>query len=211
MASISSTVREVVQSSKLLQEGMARGILSYPAVAERIQKAVERNVGKSVDVAAIVMALRRYAETLHTREQERSLSFSSEIILKTGLCFLIMPSNRGVLQTLAKFQQKLREDRDTINIIHGNYTIAIITNERLLKELKQLFPSARTTRDLVSISILLNGKAAYTPGVLFELTRALYWNNITIHELVTSDTEFTFLFQSKDAENAYRVLKELVA
>lgn len=210
MTTISSAVREAVANSKLIQEGMSKSLLSYAAVAESMQPTITKQVGKEVDISAIVMALRRYADTLHKRERERALTFSSEIILKTGICFLAVPSSKGTLQTLVKFQQKLKEDRDTINIIHGNYTIAIITNERQLSTLKQLFPSARAVRDLVSISIMLNGKAASTPGVLFELTRALYWNNISIHELVTSDTEFTFIFQSKDAESAYRVLKELV-
>ena len=50
----------------------------------------------------------------------------------------------------------------------------------------------------------------YTPGILFAVTRKLYWDNINIFEIVTTATELTFIFQKADAMKAYASIQEII-
>ena len=50
-----------------------------------------------------------------------------------------------------------------------------------------------------------------TPGIIFEVTRKLYWEDVNIFELITTATELTFIFRQKDSLKAYKAIEELIA
>ncbi len=213
MATVSSAVRGIAESNKLVQEAMRQGIASYGALAERLKEAVENETGKKVKESAIVMALRRHSENLSKKDARERIKLGSEIIMKTGLAYLSFAKIPNFLERLEEFYRKLNHERDTLNIIHGNYEISVITNEKHRKKIKELLGKESLKSEesgLVSISLTLGKDFAYTPGILFEVTRKLYWSGINIFELITTATEMTFLFQQKDAIKAYGAIQELV-
>ncbi len=212
MTTVSGAVRNIVENNKLLQEAIRREIASYGAVAESIKKTVEQETGGSVKESAIVMALRRHSESLSKKEARERIELDSEIIMKTGLAYLSFAKIPNFLEKLENFYRKLDHERDTLNIIHGNYEISIITNEKHRKKVKELLGKESLKSEeggLVSISLTLGNDFAYTPGILFEVTRKLYWSGINIFELITTATEMTFLFQQKDAIRAYSALQQM--
>jgi len=211
MVSVSAVVRGIVRENKLLQEGIRQELLNYAAVAEMIQERVEKETGK-VKTSAIIMSLRRTAENLANKETEKPFKLNSEIIMKTKLAYISFSKEPYLLKKLESFYNKLNSSKDTFNIIHGNYEISIITNERHHKKIKELLGLKISIEqsNLVSLSVTLDKTHMYSPGVIFAITRKLYWEGINIFELLTAATELTFLFQQKDAMKAYNAIQELM-
>jgi len=213
MASVSGIVKNIAMENKLLSEGIRQGILSYGAVAEKIKKRVENELGSSVKESAIIMALRRHSETVSRKEEGKPFHLKSEIIMKTGLAYTSFSKMPDFPEKLERFYKTLNPEKDTFNIIHGNYEISIITNEKHSAKIKELLGKDNLKAEekgLVSLSVTLGKDFAYTPGVIFTVTRKLYWDNVNIFELLTTSTELTFLFQQKDAMRAYNAITELM-
>jgi hypothetical protein len=50
----------------------------------------------------------------------------------------------------------------------------------------------------------------YTPGIIFNVTRNISWENINIFEIVSTNTELTLIIHKKDAMNGYKALEKII-
>ena len=214
MVTVSSAVKGIVSGQPLLQEGLRQGIMSFAALAERIKGKVEEQLGKSVNEAAIIMALRRHGESLEKSDVKRiRINPDMQLTLKTNLAYFSVKRTRELFRKLeALYKAPDYESGGTLNIINGNHEVSIITDEKNSRKVSLALAGEHVTtteKSLVSISMSLEKDFVYTPGVIFAVTRKLYWDNINIFELVTTATELTFIFQKKDAMKAYASIQEL--
>ncbi len=218
MATVSAVVKKLVNEKPLLQEGLRQGIINFAALAERIKPGVEQQLGTDVNEAAIIMALRRHSEALAEGEV-RKIRYAphTQLTLKTNLAYLSVKRSPQLFKRLETLYKAFDyEAGDTFNVIHGNYEVSIITSEkrekRVAAAISELGAGQITTRErnLVSVSMSLDRDFPYTPGVLFAVTRKLYWDDINIFEIVSAATELTLIFQKKDAMKAYASLQELI-
>ena len=102
------------------------------------------------------------------------------------------------------------ETGDTLNIIHGNYEILVVSNEKyernFLEKLKGEIVKA-INKNMASISLKIPKEMIDAPGYYFVITKTLALNNISIIDLVNTETEATFVFHDKDISKAYDILK----
>jgi hypothetical protein len=214
MVTASAIVKKIVSDKPLFQEGLRQGLINYAALAEGITHQVEQQLGSRVKISAIAMALRRCGEGLQSDDHKRTrLEANSQLTLKTGLAYFSVKRSSTLFKKLESAYRLIDHAAgDTLNIIHGNNDVSIITNER--NKIASLLENEHVTieeKKLVSITMTLPESFPYTPGAIFAATRQLYWDNINIFELVTTATELTFIFQKKDAMRAYASLQELIS
>jgi aspartokinase len=215
MVTVSYLVKAEIEGKPLLQETLRQGIINYAALAEKLKPRIERELGRPAKESAIIMALRRHAEQLNEKKlHKKVIALSSEIIMKTNLIDISVYKSPQLFKKLEQLYRTVSYEKgDTLNIIHGNYEVSIITNNRykdkvltILKEEKML----NIEEHLVSLSLQMNKEFLYTPGVLFTVIRKLAWENINIFEVISTATEMTFILNEKDTTRAYNLLQELV-
>src|SRR4030042_2673438 len=102
MVTISHVVQKIINNKIFLLEPMSRGIIAYGSLAEQIKPEIEEELGKEVKNHAIVMALRRYAETLKEKHKQITFDYSSEIILKTDMCDISVLRSPSLLNKLRR-------------------------------------------------------------------------------------------------------------
>lgn len=215
VATVSAIVKELVNDKPLLQEGLRQGIINFAALAERIKPQAEQQAGKKINDAAVIMALRRHSESMKASDVKR-IKFAphTQLTLKTNIVYFSLKRTPDLLKKLEGLYSGFDyEAGDTINIIHGNNEVSIIINDRNEKKVAKAIGHEDITtqeKNLVSISMSLEKDFLYTPGILFAVTRKLYWDDINIFEIVTTATELTFIFQKKDAMKAYSSIQELI-
>lgn len=214
MATVSAAVKKIVNDKPLLQEGLRQGIINYAALADNIQQQVEQQLGKDASSAAIIMALRRHSEHLQATDAKPKLSLNTQLTLKTGLVYFSVKRSPQLFRKLEGLYKAFDyESGDTFNVIHGNNEVSIVANDKHERKIAAALQDEHVTtkeKNLVSVSVEPEKDFAYTPGVLFSVTRKLYWDNINIFEIVTTSTELTFIFQKKDAMRAYSSMQELL-
>lgn len=213
MVTVSHMVQKIVNDRPFLQEAITECIVSYAALAKRIKREVEEEMGKEVKLFAIIMALRRYSEKIRKSHKRIRFDFRSEVIMKTNLCDICVAKSPRLMSGLKGLYSVVDFGKgDTMNVSQGNYEISIVTNEKyrgnLLKRLKNE-RLIEIRENLVSLSLRFPGEFFETPGVIFEVVRRISWEGINIYEAISTNTEFTLVISKRDSVKAYKILQSL--
>lgn len=216
MVTISHLVKKMVGDRPMLQETMRQGIISYAALAEKLKKPVEAELGKAVRESAIAMALRRYSEELVKKPSRNVESlFGSDIIMKSGIADIAVEKSPSLGSKLEKLYRIVDFPKgDILNLVHGNYEVSIITNEKHLNRVLKILESERILlkeKRLAVISMSISREQMRIPGTIFLAVRKLAWDNVNIVEIVSTTTELIFAVSEKDAVRAYNSLNELAS
>jgi len=214
MVTVSHLVKKIVDDRPLLVEGIQQGIISFGGLAEQLIPQLEQELGKKVKESAVVMALRRYADTLQKPTKSQRFDFNSEIMMKTGLCDVCVVKSPTIFSKLKSIYAMVDYQRgDVLNVIHGNNEVSIVTNEKYEEKLmKELHGEKVINKKSGLVGLSLNyGKEFYTtPGILSTIIRKLSWENVNIFEIVSTMTELTFVISDKDAIRGYNALQRLI-
>ena len=214
MVTISHIVQKLVNEKIFIQEPISKEIVSYSSLAQHLKPDIEKELGKKVKSHAIVMALRRYADTLKKEHKDITFNYSSEIILKTDMCDIALLRSSTLLKKLKSFYDVVDfEKGDILNIIHGRHEVCVVTNERYRKKLLSLMKEEKilnVENNLVSLTLTYSKEFLHTPGVIFNIVRNIAWENINIFEIVSTNTELTLILHKTDAVKGYKVLEKLV-
>jgi aspartokinase len=213
MVTVSHVAQKLVRDRVFVLEAMSRGIVSFGSLAEQLKPDIEKELGKKVKHHAIVMALRRYAESLKEKSKV-TFDYTSEIILKTDICDIAVRRSPTLLDKLKQLYDTVDfETGDILNVVHGRYEVTIVTNERYREKALKFLKGEKILNvetGLVSLTLTLSKDFLYTPGVIFNIVRNLAWDNINIFEIVSTNTELTFILNKEDAVRGYEVLERVV-
>lgn len=214
MVTISHVVQKLVDEKVYIQESMDKDIISYASLAKQLQPEIEEELGKKVKKHAIEMALRRYKEQLKQKHKTVTFDYSSDIIMKTKICDFAVIRSPTLLMKLRQLYDIVDFERgDILNIIQGNSEVSIVTNERYKKNLLEILKGEKILiqeEDLISLTMSFSKDFFYTPGIIFNIIRNVAWENINIYEIVSTNTELTFIIHKNDAMKGYRALEKLI-
>lgn len=217
MVTVSHIVKKIVSEQAFVEEGLGSGIISIANLAEGMLPKIESELGKRIKVAAVVMALRRYAEEISGhRKKIKEFDYTGELIIKTNICDFTIVKSTSLMAKLRTIHNLVNFERgDTLNVILGNNEVSIITNEKYGEKLISFLSGEKILNKehgLVSLTIIFKSEDfTETPGVIFNIVRKLAWDSINIYEIVSTMTELTFILSKKDSMKAYNVLQEMVS
>lgn len=130
MVTISHVIQDVLKRQILIQEAINHGIVSYNKLAQMLKPQIEQELGKEVKHSAEVMALRRTSGKFKKAATEPVFSYSIETI-KTDISYIVFEESPTLLSQLENLYQIIGFKKGGIlNIIQGNYEIAIIINHK---------------------------------------------------------------------------------
>ena len=209
MVTISSIVKKTLKRQVLIQESVNQGIVSYNKLAKNLKPQIEEELGKPVRTSAIVMALRRHAGKIKKSIDTPSFSYSIETI-KTDITYMVFEESPTLLSNLEKLYKIIDFKKGGIlNIIQGNYEVSIITNSRHKENVLDLLYEEKvleTVEDLVSVSLTYSKNFLFQPGILYDISRFLTWENINIIDIILTKTELSLIIDKKDLMKCYQSL-----
>lgn len=211
MTTISHIVKDILNRQIFLQEAINNNIVSYNRLAENLKSKIETELGHEVKHAAIVMALRRHAEKSKILLDQPKFNYIVETI-KTDICYIALEESPDLLDKIQTLYSIIDFKKGGIlNIIQGNFEIALITNKRYKEELLKLLYDEKVIEivdDLVSISLTYSKHFLFMPGVIYEVIRILTWENINIIEIILTTTEMSFIISKDDLMRCYEILAD---
>jgi len=214
MVTVSHVVQKIINNRVFVLEAMSKGIISYGSLAKQLKPEIEEELGKEIKLHAVVMALRRYSDSLKKEHKKITFDYSSEIILKTDICDISVLRSPLLFTKLKKIYDIVDfEKGDLLNLIHGKSEVSIVTNERYRAKLLDFLKDQKilnVEKDLVSLSLTYPKEFFNTPGVIFNVVRNIAWENINIFEIVSTNSELTFIISKKEAIKSYKALEKLV-
>jgi len=215
MVTVSHLVKKHVDENPFVAEGMIRGIISHPGLAEELQPMIEKELKKKIKIPAIVMSLRRYQEELEKKfKKQQRKKISSEFIVKSDLCVISAKKSETLFRKIDRMYKLIDYEKgDTFNVSYGNSDVAMIASQKHMERLDGLLDGEKILsrkKDLVAINIVFSHEYFSTPGVIFSVVRLLAWNDINIVELLSAHSELTVIVSKEDAAKAYSVLQDIM-
>lgn len=209
MVTISHVVQDILKRHVLIQEAINHDIVSYNKLAQMIKPEIEEELDKKVKTSAIVMALRRHADKFKKTSAKPVFSYSIETI-KTDISYIVLEESPTILNQLEKLYGIIDFKKGGIlNIIQGNFEIGIIINSKYKKKVLDILSDENILEivdDLVSISLTYSKNFLFTPGILYDVSRFLAWENINAIDVILTKTEFSIIINKKDLMRCYDTL-----
>ena len=160
------------------------------------------------------MAIIRHVEKTEAKQNQFSIGFFRETLLKTDMCYIIVEESPTILNNIQALYNKMDLRHGLIfHIVHANYEIGIITNQRAKDMVLDRFSDERIKRvveDLVIISLTFSKDFLFNPGVIYYVTRFLTWESINIFSIWITSQEFNLLVAREDMTRTYNTLDKLM-
>ena len=210
--SIASCVKNIIDRSPFISEMLIQDVISFSNLAKFIQPRVQQMYAGTASISAIVMAIRRYAEELKTRQSSgRSGKIDYEILMKTNIYDVNFRRSDAFIPKLQKLYEKVHPgEGDFINLTIGSHEITLAVSENCREaadEVTKGLEVVHTYTDLVALTIVFHGDFLQTPGVTYLAVRKLAWENINIIEIVSTMNVLTFVITREDSHRAYEALE----
>jgi aspartokinase len=211
MVTISHLTKKLLQERPFIHEALEKDLINVMALAEEIRPDIENEIGQ-VKLSAISMAIRRYVEEHNKQPYRRvKLTKKTDIVVKSNLFEISLKKSVTIFKKLIKLYDVVDfEIGDTLNVIHGNYEILVVSNERYEKKFLEILKGEyvkTVNKNMASISLKIPQEMIDAPGYYYAITKTLNVNNISIIDVVNTETEATFILYDKDVSKAYNVLK----
>ena len=207
-------VEKLMDDYSFLQIAMDKNIVSFTLLAQYLRPEIEKELQKKVKPSAVIMALRRYAERLDKKETQFKSHFFRNIILKTDVCYMVIDGSTDTLDKLQNVYNELNfQHGDIFNITQGNYEISVVTNKKYEDEIIDLIGKDKIKQvidDHISISLLFSQDYSFMPGVLYNITRSIAWENINILTWYHTPTELSLVLHENDAMKCYNILEKML-
>lgn len=214
IVTISNVVEKKMEEYSFLQVAMNKDIISYTLLAKYLRYDIEKELQKKVKPSAIIMALRRYSESIEKKEKEMEPFVFKNIILKTDVCYVVTDGSQDTLDALQNIHNEVDfKHGDIFNIIQGNFEISVITNKKYKEQLIDLIGKEKiksSVDDHVSVSLLYTNDYSFTPGILYNISRNIAWENINILTFFHTPTEFFLIVHQDDAMKCYNILEKML-
>lgn len=206
-ASVPEAVREVLAANNVFMQALKMGIANYTALAQKIKPDVERITGAPVNVNTIVVAIKRFADTL---EEEKPAAFRGARMSLTG----------NILDV--DFGREFEEIADFVERALAQSRYSMFQTEQHLRLFAEDVDEIRSTvlaaskkyegrvrTGLSKITIALpDGVPPYS--LLSTVSSILYNGQISIQDAFFTPDEIVLILNEKDAARAYELLRSKI-
>ncbi len=209
--SVPDAVRDIITRNRSIYDCIKMDLLNYTAVAVKIQKEVEAQVGSPVNLNTIVVAIKRYADSFEKKDDVQT-----EPVLKNARLSL----TDGILDIKFSSQDFEMEDvvslMDSFTRIDPDYEFIRLTDSfRFLAEdisdVRKLLESFSSHKNffqtgLAKISISIP-QSSDNPDIVSYVSEILHNNGIELVNAFFGQDSIVLVLHEKDAAKAYEILR----
>jgi len=207
--SVPHAVRQIIGSSTLFFQALSTGIANYTALAQKIKPEVEKLTKSEVNVNTLVVAIKRFADSLDGIDYEYHPIFEGVRMSLTGSIIDIdFHETDDVYQVL----DEILELGSGYNMFRTNKQIRLFAED--IDEIRTMFKSSpkraigEITDGLSKITITVQSEKENTYEVLSLVLSLLHNNRIPLYNAFFTQNEIILILGMNDAAKAYEVIRE---
>ena len=216
MRTISQVVEDVIQRSPFLLEALQEGVANNASVARRIKPEVEKRLMEEVSEGAIAMALHRLGKELKRPNfGERFLKYMGDITVRSNLVEFTCAASAHLPHLIdALSKTALKKPETFFNYSRGLHESLIVVSQEFEKEVDAALKKEKEVRKVNNISAItlrLPQESLSVPGVYYPILKSLAMEGISFVEVMSVRTELSILFEERDVERAFAVIKRITS
>ncbi len=216
MKKLSEIVEEEIKRSPFLMESLREGLINISALARKIQKPVERIMGKGVQTSAIIMSINRLPIQVEQKQEPNLFRFISklrDVRVRSNIVDYTFVASGTLIHAQTLLLVRAAElPKSFHSISQGVTETTILVDESLENDLIHIFRKEKCIereRDLTVLTFLLPAENRVLYGFYYFILREFAWNGINLVEIISTSNEFTLVISTKDLEAAFKVLSTL--
>lgn len=208
--SVPEVVREAITRNRSIFDCLKMDLINYTALAVKIQPDVEKVLGNSVNLNTIVVAIKRFADSLEAREdvEEQSVLKNARLALTDGIIDI-------------KFSLKDSQDIDPLTIldkfskITSNYDFFRSSDmfrflAEDLEDVRQIFDAIPNRENIFSTGLakirISIPNSQNKSDVVSYVAEVLHDNGIDLVNAFFSQDSIVLILNERDASRAYDIL-----
>jgi hypothetical protein len=223
--SVPQAVRTVLASNNVYLQALSSGIANYTALAQKIKTDVEKITGIEVQLGTIVVAIKRFADTLDKEQQERdkliiNYSMQGARMSLTGSIIDVDFEDREFDEISNILDEFFEKESGSYNIFQTNKQLRLFAED--LEEIRKIASIAskkfdgKITEGLSKIRITLPSSSKERQqqqqlnpyyNILFLISDILHDNQIPLDNAFFDRNEIVLILNDKDAARAYELLR----
>ena len=207
--SVPHAVRQIIGSNTLFFQALSTGIANYTALAQKIKPEVEKLTKSEVNVNTLVVAIKRFADSLDGIDYEYHPIFEGVRMSLTGSIIDIdFHETDDVYQVL----DEILELGSGYNMFRTNKQIRLFAED--IDEIRTMFKSSpkrvigEIKDGLSKITITVQSDKENTYEVLSLVLSLLHNNRIPLYNAFFTQNEIILILGMNDAAKAYEVIRE---
>lgn len=215
MITVPEITEEIIKESPYLESAIASGLINLSSLARKIQPQIQKRLLKDIKFGAIIMALKRLEEKLKSREKKITPALKSfgDLTVKSNLVEFTFRNSQTLLTKEKELLQKVANEKGVfLTLTQSLLQTSLIISASWQKEAEKIFEKEKVIFHFINLSaitLILSEQTIKTPGAYYFILKILAWYDINIIEVVSSFTELTLVFESKDIDRAFSILKNL--
>ena len=232
--SVPQAVRTILASNNLYFQALSSGIANYTALAQKIKTEVEKITGIEVQIGTIVVAIKRFADTLiKEQEKEDKPGINDRIggarMSLTGSIIDVDFEDTAFDEISNILDEYFEKESGSYNIFQTNKQLKLFAED--IEEIRHIVSTASKRFDgkikegLSKITITLPSSAASASALdssdeerqrlsqkpdynmLSLVADVLYNNQISLYNAFFASNEIVLILNNKDAAKAYELLR----
>ena len=213
--SVPDAVREIITRNRSIYDCIKMDLINYTALAVKIQKDVEIQVGGSVNLNTIVVAIKRYADSYEKKEeiQQESVLKNARLSLTDGIVDIKFSTDEFGANDAATLMDKFTHIDPDYDFFRFTDSFRVLTEDILdVRKLIESFPFQKNNLQtgLAKISIRIP-EAQSGSDVVSYVSEILHNNGIELVNAFFGQEEIIIVLREKDAARAYEILRSEIS
>jgi hypothetical protein len=214
--SIAQAVDLYIRQSPFLEEALSEQLINISSLARRMQPEIERQVGRSIQSGAIVMAITRRPAEASFRVSKTIREFMSrlgDIIVRSDLRDYTFENSPTMNSCNRKLMDEIAGEKDIFcTISQGVFETTLVVSNLLTVRIVEIYKKEKFLagkEKLSSVTIRLPESNTEVSGIYYFLLKQLAWMSINICEVISTSNEVTLVVSEKDVHRAFAVMMEM--
>jgi len=208
--SVPEVVREIITRNRSISDCMKMDLINYTALAVKIQPEIEKILGNSVNINTVVVAIKRYSDSLEIKEEvkEESVLKNARLALTDGIMdikFSVKESNEMDPTTILDKFSKITNNYDFFRL---SDSFRFLTED--MDGIRQIFSNVSNRDDMFSTGLAKIRISVSTSqnqsDVVSYVAEVLHANGIEMANAFFGQDNITIILNEKDAARAYDIL-----
>jgi len=209
--SVPDAVREIITRNRSIYDCIKMDLINYTALAVKIQKEVEVQVGGPVNLNTIVVAIKRYADSFEKKDdvQNEQALKNARLSLTDGIVDIKFSSDDfGMEDAVALMDRITRIDPD-YDFFRFTDSFRFLTED--ISDVRKLLESLPSHKNflqtgLAKITIHITG-SENSSDVVSYVSEILHNNGIELANAFFGQDDIVIVLHEKDAARAYEILR----
>ena len=208
-SSVPHAVKQIIGTNLLYFQALSTGIANYTALAQKIRPEVEKLTKSEVNVNTLVVAIKRFADSLEEVDYEHNSVFDGVRMTLTGS---IIDVDFNETEHIYQILDEIFELGSGYNMYRTNKQIRLFAEDideiRSMLSSSNKVPTGEIKEGLSKITITIQSGKQNTYEVLSVVFSLLHNNRIQLYNAFFTQTEIILILGMNDAARAYEVIRE---